>query len=321
METMTKVNAVLLAGDRRASIRIRDDNKAFLPLNGVPLFIHVLRALKRAEYVMNIFVVGPPDRTTAALAEHGILLEGGGEIHVIKQRENMIDNFKAGYVAALGLGDDTVFWNLKGTEYEHVPVLVVPCDIPLLHSAEVDEFIARSNMHEYDYSIGVTSEKVLSHYHPVDGKSGIKMIYFHVQEDLLRHNNLHIAKPLSFAHLNYIERMYEWRYQTRTANILRMFFSMLFAGWRLLKGVRIFILMQLSLYYDQHGHPKLSDRIRSLVRFNRMAEGIGNALGARVQVIYTHFGGAALDVDNETDLAVIEERYAEWMEHQKQLHT
>ena len=147
------------------------------------------------------------------------------------------------------------------------------------------------------------------------------MIYFHVQEDLLRHNNLHVAKPLTFAHLDYIEKMYEWRYQTRTANILRMFFSLLFSGWRLLKGLRVFIVMQLSLYYDRHGHPKLSGRVRSLVRFNRLAEGIGNALGARVQVVYTHFGGAALDADNAKDLSAIEERYEDWMEFQKNLHT
>ncbi len=319
MEINLNINAILLAGDRRASIQVRDDNKAFLLLNGVPLFIHVLHALKHAKYIKNIFIVGPSDRTKTALQEHRDLLVGEGEIHVVEQHENMIENFKAGYVRSLGLSDDISFWDLKGTNYEQVPVFVVPCDIPLLISNEVDEFIVRSNLHEYDYSIGITSEKVLSHYHPTHEKRGIQMIYFHVQEDLLRHNNLHIAKPLTFAHLDYIEKMYEWRYQTRIANIIRMFFSLLFSGWRLLKALRIFILMQLSLHYDRHGHPKLSDRIRSLVRFNRLAEGIGNALGARVQIVYTHFGGAALDVDNAKDLSSIEACYSEWMEHQNEL--
>ena len=310
----TKMNAMLLAGDRQASIQVRDDNKAFLELQGVPLFIHVLRALQQSRQVGHVAVVGPADRIAAALEGHGIQ-----NVRIVPQRENMIDNFKAGYVASLGLDDQVEFWDLKGTEYENVPALVVPCDIPLLVPMEVDEFIARSNMHEYDYSIGVTSERVLSHYHPADGKPGIRMIYFHVREDLLRHNNLHIGKPLTFAHLDYIERMYEWRYQTRAANILRMFFSLLFAGWRLVKALRVFILMQLSLHYDRHGHPKLSGRVRSLVCFNRLAEGIGNALGARVQVVYTHFGGAALDVDNAKDLSAIEERYDEWMLHQQEL--
>ena len=312
MKGTPKISAVLLAGDRRASIQLHNENKAFLELKGAPLFIHVLRALLAAERVDKVVIVGPSERVQAELEKHEVTADAV----VVEQRDNMVENFKVGYVASLGLGDDVDFWSLKGTEYEDRPVLVAPCDIPLMIPAEVDEFLARSNMQEYDYSIGVTSEQVLSHYHPSADKTGIRMIYFHVKEDLMRHNNLHIAKPLRFDHLDYIEKMYEWRYQTRFANVLRMFFSLLFAGWRLLKGLRIFILMQLSLYYDRHGHPELSDRIRFFVGFNRMADGIGNALGARTQMVYTHLGGAALDADHEKDLAVIEEHYDEWIEYQ-----
>jgi GTP:adenosylcobinamide-phosphate guanylyltransferase len=317
MQTIRKINAVLLAGDRRASIQLHNDNKAFLELKGVPVFIHVVRALKAAKLIDQIVIVGPAERINDELALCGI----DCDVIVVEQRENMIENFKAGYVASLGLDESVDFWSLKGSEYETVPVLVTPCDIPLLIPEEVDEFTRRSNMHEYDYSIGITSENILSHYHPSDGASGIRMIYFHVKEDLMRHNNLHIAKPLAIGHLDYIEKMYEWRYQTRLANIVRVLFSAVTHGLRFAKGIRVFILMQLSLYYDRHGHPKLADRVRSLVGFNRLAEGIGNAIGARVQIVYTHFGGAALDADNEQDLAVIDERYDEWVLYQKNIPT
>lgn len=314
MKTTSKVNAVILAGDRRASIQVRNENKAFLLLKGKPLFMHVLSALLESDLVGDVVVIGPKERLLQELEDSDL-----GRVRVVEQRDNMIENFKAGYVAALGLEEQVAFWDLKGTEYEQIPVLVAPCDIPLLVPQEVDEFVRRSNMHEYDYSIGISSERVLSHYYPSDDKPGIQMIYFHVREDLLRHNNLHIGKPLTFAHLDYIEKMYEWRYQTRTANIFRMFFSLLSNGWRLVKGLRVFILLQLSLYYDRHGHPKLSDRLRSLVNFNRLSEGIGNALGARVQVVYTHFGGAVLDADNDADFAAIEARYDEWIDYQRNL--
>lgn len=315
MQATPQVNAILLAGDRRASVQVHSDNKAFLELRGIPLFVHVLRALLGAHYVGKVIVVGPQERIIPLLKMHGV----EDDVVVVEQRDNMIDNFKAGYVASLGFAPEVDFWSLKGSEHQNTPVLVAPCDIPLMISAEVDEFLMRSNMHEYDYAIGITSERVLSYYHPQGQKPGIRMIYFHVKEDLMRHNNLHVAKPLCLNHLDYIEKMYEWRYQTRLANILRMLFSLMVNGWRLMKSIRIFILMQVSLYYDRHGHPRLSDRLRSLVGFNRMAEGIGNALGARVQIAYTHFGGAALDTDNEEDLAVIEERYDDWMEHQHNL--
>jgi hypothetical protein len=190
---------------------------------------------------------------------------------VVEQKSNMIENFKTGFISTLGADPSIPFESLRGSHFDETPVLVAPSDIPLLTSAEVDEFLQRSNMHEYDYSIGVTSQTVLSNYYPKGEQPGMQMIYFHVKEDLMRHNNLHIGKPLKFAHLDYIEKMYEWRYQTRSANILRMLGSLLFAGWRLLKGLRTFILLQLSLYYDRHGHPKLSDRIRSLVGINRLA--------------------------------------------------
>jgi GTP:adenosylcobinamide-phosphate guanylyltransferase len=317
MRTAAKVNAVLLAGDRRASIQLRSDNKAFLELKGEPLFIHVLKALLQAELVGDVVVVGPSERIREALGRSGI----SDHVVVVEQRENMVENFKVGYVASLGLDPAVPFWSLKGTEHEGTPVLVAPCDIPMLLPEEADEFLMRSNMIEYDYSIGITSERILSHYHPAPGKPGIRMIYFHIKEDLMRHNNLHIGKPLTFRHLDYIEKMYEWRYQTRFANILRMLFSLLVNGWRLMKSLRIFILMQISLYYDRHGHPHLSDRLRSWVGFTRLEEGIGNALGARVQIVYTHYGGAALDADNERDLAVIEQRYNEWMEFQRKMHT
>lgn len=315
MQTTSKVNAVLLAGDRRASIALHNENKAFLELRGKPLFIHVLEALLAAEHVGEVVVVGPRERLLRSLKTFCI----SDGVTVVEQRENMIENFKVGYVCSLGLDETVGFWGLKDSGYEAVPVLVAPCDIPMLLPEEVDEFLNRANMHEYDYSIGVTSKKVLQHYHPVENSPGIRMIYFHVKEDLMRHNNLHVAKPLMLNHLDYIEKMYEWRYQTRLANMVRVLFSALTHGFRFAKGLRVFMVMQFSLYYDRHGHPKLADRIRSMAGFNRLSEGIGNVLGARVQIVYTHFGGAALDADNETDLAVIEQRYEDWMNEQRNL--
>ena len=57
MRTTSRVNAVILAGDRRASIQVRSDNKAFLPLKGKPLFVHVLQAMQHARFVGDIVVV------------------------------------------------------------------------------------------------------------------------------------------------------------------------------------------------------------------------------------------------------------------------
>lgn len=319
MDELKKVNAILLAGDRRASVQVRDDNKAFLLLKDEPLLIHILRALKQSRFVQDIAVVGPSDRINETLDRHAEQLTGHGEIHVVEQRDNMINNFKAGYVSTLSLPLNTPFSDLRRTEYSDIPVLTVPCDIPLLTPWEIDEFISQSNMHDYDYSIGITSEKVLSYYHPTEKIPGIQMIYFHLREDLWRQNNLHLAKPLKFNHLDYVEKMYEWRYQTHLFNVLRMMFALLLVSWRFMTALRVFVLLQLSLYYDRHGHPNLSKSIRMHAPLETFQRGVGNILGARTQLTYTHLGGAALDVDHDENLDAMETMYDEWMAHQSAL--
>lgn len=319
MDALKKVNAVLLAGDRRASVQVKDDNKAFLLLKNEPLLIHILRALKQSNHVQHISVVGPADRLSKALDQHADQLSGDGKILVLEQRENMIDNFKVGYVSTLGLPDTTTFAELRGGEHDETPILVVPCDIPLLTPWEVDEFISQSNMHDYDYSIGITSEKVLSYYHPTEENPGIQMIYFHLREDLMRQNNLHLAKPLKIKQLDYIEKMYEWRYQTHLFNVLRMMFALLLVSWRFVAALKVFTFLQLSLYYDRHGHPHLADRLRMHAPLSALSLGVGRIIGARTQITYTHLGGAALDVDHDDNLDTMEAMYDAWMARQQSL--
>lgn len=319
MDRQKKVNAVLLAGDRQASVQVKDDNKAFLHLKGEPLLIHILRALQQSRFVQNIIVIGPADRLSQTLQDHADSLAGESKIRMMEQRENMIENFKAAYVCSLELPETTAFAALRGTQHDETPILVVPCDIPLLTPWEVDEFISQSNMHDYDYSIGITSENVLSYYHPANGRPGIQMIYFHVREDLMRQNNLHLAKPLKFDHLDYIEKMYEWRYQTHLFNVLRMMFALLLVSWRFVAALKVFTFLQLSLYYDRHGHPRLADRLRTHAPLHALPQGIGRIIGARTQVTYTHLGGAALDVDHDENLDAMEAMYDEWMAHQNAL--
>jgi GTP:adenosylcobinamide-phosphate guanylyltransferase len=319
MDDLKKANAILLAGERRASIQVKNDNKAFLLLRGIPLFVHVLRALKQSRFVQDIAVVGPSDRISDVLGQYADQLDGDGTIRVVEQKENMIENFKAGFTSLLDLPEETSFEELRDSEYANTPVLVLPCDIPLLVPWEVDEFIMHSNMHDHDYSTGITSEKVLSYYHPTTSKLGIQMIYFHVREDLMRHNNLHLARPLKIQHLDHIERMYEWRYQTHLLNVLRMMFGLLLVSWKMLAALKVFIFLQLSLYYDRHGHPHLADRMRMHAPLGALPQGIGRIIGARTQVVYTHLGGAALDVDHDENLDAMEVMYDDWMAHQQSL--
>ncbi|MCK5198112.1 MAG: 2-C-methyl-D-erythritol 4-phosphate cytidylyltransferase, partial [Spirochaetales bacterium] len=59
---MTLVNTIILAGDKKGSVLLGDDNKSFLLINNIPSIIHTLKAFLEANYVGNIVVVGPADR-------------------------------------------------------------------------------------------------------------------------------------------------------------------------------------------------------------------------------------------------------------------
>ncbi|MFC1467483.1 nucleotidyltransferase family protein [Verrucomicrobiota bacterium] len=291
-----KVDAILLAGDRRASKAVRNKNKAFLQLKGDPLIVHVLRALQAAESVNNIYVVGPKQRLDETLQSFEV------PVTTVEQGENMIANVKAGFEAAHSDGE--------------TPIMVVPCDIPLVTGREIDEFVKKSDLENYDYAIGITDKSVLEHYAPTEKKPGLDMICFHVKDGLFRQNNLHLARPNRLKHLDHIEKMYEWRYQTHFFNILRLGISLLFSSWHFFTAMRVFILLQLSLYYDRHGHPTLSRKLRDHAPLETLNKGISHILGARVETVYTTLGGATLDVDNDESLDVIEQMYDEWMDYQ-----
>ncbi len=113
--------------------------------------------------------------------------------------------------------------------------------------------------------------------------------------------------------------MYEWRYQTHWLNVLRMMFSLLLVSWRFFAALKVFMFLQLSLYYDRHGHPHLADRLRTHAPLGALPLGVGRIIGARTQMVYTHFGGAALDVDHAENLDAMDTMYDEWMAHQDEM--
>src|SRR5438093_12850942 len=63
-----KLDVIVTAGDRHASRPVLGDNKAFLPLAGVPIINYVLSAIEQARCTARIFVVGDTARLAAALA-------------------------------------------------------------------------------------------------------------------------------------------------------------------------------------------------------------------------------------------------------------
>ncbi len=315
---MTMVNTVILAGDKKGSILVGNDNKSFLSINNVPSIIHTLKAFLGANYVKNIVVVGPADRLRKVIGDYNLPLDS--RIKVIEQEETLLENGKAGCVAAMeGVPGGTTFESLYGTMYTDISIVVAPCDIPLITPAEIDEFIEKADMDENDFYLGLCRDDILDYYYPGSDSPGIRMNYLHMKEGNFRINNLHILKPLKIERHQYIEKMYELRYQKRFLNMFKLLSKILFNGRGVLRGLYHALKLQLvSIYFDK-GSERIYLKIKNSIEIDKVLESIGIILGTKISYISTNYGGAALDVDHEADRKIVEEMYDKWMEHQKNI--
>lgn len=317
--------AVMLAGDRVASKPIENDNKAFLQFRGEPMFIHVVRELLATECVDSVVIVGPRGRLQSAL-ESSSLDVGRARLEVTEQGFNLVENAMIGYVASLGItplshGEvEYQFDDLVHSEHREKPALFLSCDIPLATRFEIDEFLTKADMDRYDYAIGLSDESVLEPYYPGENRPGIRMSYYHLAESRCRHNNLHLGKPLKIVGMHNIERMYELRYQKKVSNVIRGFVHIMRARINTFAALKYFTLLQLARSLGEKGDGGLYEWIRRKNRLENIVTFIGDALGLRVQAVFTRYGGAVLDVDNEKDLQTVERMYNAWMARQRAIY-
>ena len=76
-------------GDTGASRQVYGTNKAFLKINDIPLFIYVLKALKEAETVDRICLIGPKEKITRAIENDYHVREYKKEIIVLEQGDTL----------------------------------------------------------------------------------------------------------------------------------------------------------------------------------------------------------------------------------------
>ena len=316
---MPGIAAVVVAGDKRGAKAINHDNKAFLMFRGEPLIIHVLRALQAAETVGRIVVVGPAARLESAIDSSG--LPEADRITIVQQRQNLIENGKAGFVASLDMEySPALFHSLRKSEHVDTPVLVLSCDIPLVTPWEIDELISSCDMSSYDYCVGLTKDDVLKAYYPTDDKPGIRMDYFHLREGRCRHNNLHLVKPFKIHRLVFVEQMYLARYQKKFTNMFRMIMVLLFVGRWVFSATRLYLGLQLARsLYGCHKGGRLYERIRATNGLQSLARCIGGIMDMKMNGVFTSYGGAVLDIDNAKDLAIAETMRDGWMDHQEKI--
>lgn len=307
-----RIQAVLLAGDRGASRTVRGRSKPYLELSGKPMFVHVLEALLHTPEVSEIFVVGACEPLERALREHGCLelaAVRSRPIHVVPQRETLYQNVWQAFLRTLPRRDGPA---------DH-PILIVPCDIPMVVPEEISQFVRAAFESGGDYVVGLSPDVALQRFQPGEDSPGIEMAYFNLAEGRFRQNNLHFSRPLRFENRRYIQDVYEHRYQKELGHMVMLALRILRREWRHLWVVLYYLLIHVAGWLDRRGHLSLASRVRRRVPLATIERGLSGLLRTRFRLVTTDFGGAAVDVDNECDLAVAAKMFHRWKEMQARL--
>jgi GTP:adenosylcobinamide-phosphate guanylyltransferase len=313
-------DAIILAGDKRASRNIMGENKTLLTINGRPVLSYVLSAVLDSKYIRNIFIVGPKERIEKALKSDLAKIKDR-KVTVLEQWENLIENAWNGFLHSIdgykkGIDPDTYL----NTPVQEITALALSGDMPLLTSYEIDEFIENAEPDKYDYIAGITPDYSLIPYYPKENKPGIKHSYFHAKDLKWRQNNLHLGKMLKVKNKIYIQKMYEYRHQKEWKDIIKLAITVLKTEKGTYKAIYQFAILQSCMFFSNRGMVWVSDKIRKFVTLSSIEKTVGSILGTTAKTSITHYGGAALDIDSDEELEAIKSNFDEWTAYQQDLY-
>jgi GTP:adenosylcobinamide-phosphate guanylyltransferase len=312
MESAQRIQAVLVAGDRRAARAVRGASKAFVEIAGRPMVVHVLEALLHTPEVSEIWVVGDAPRLQRAALDFGCIALATARsraLHFVPQRDTLYENVWYTFLRTLPAGEPR----------EDHAILVVPADIPLVVPEELSAFVREARALDADYVVGITPDLALAPYRPQDGNPGLEMACFNLREGRYRQNNLHVVRALRMGNRHYIEDMYENRYQKQVGPMVRLAARIVRREFRHLWVLWYYLLMHVAGWADRSGRSHLAERLRRYVPLATIERGISELLKTRFRVAITGYGGAALDIDNDADLEVAEKMMFRWKELQARL--
>jgi GTP:adenosylcobinamide-phosphate guanylyltransferase len=309
-----KYDTILLAGDTGASRKVCGRNKSFLEIDGVPLFLYVLKSLKKAENINRICLVGPKERLNRAIENHQHFLENINDVAILEQGDSLYSNAWKSFLHLYPEARDIA--SNKSVDPEKA-VFCIPGDIPLVTPLEIDAFVNLCDVDRYDYFLGITPAESLRYFHPQKGRPGIKINYFYLKEGKYRQNNLHLIKPLKVKNRHYIQKVYDYRYQRDLKNIVKMAieFIKVHVG---LEGFWCYSLLHWNQLLSRMHLDLLTLPTRQLLPLSFIESCVSRVLGTRFTNVVSSSAGAVLDIDNEKDYRIMCEMFLPWGDYQRQ---
>jgi len=201
---------------------------------------------------------------------------------------------------------------------EEKVMFYLPGDIPLITPEEIDEFLQQCDVENHDLFAGMSSDESLAPFYPTKRDKGIKMACFYVKEKKCRQNNLCLAKPFRIRNRQYIQKMYDVRYQKEFINFIRLLWAFYRAHVQL-KGIYYYLLLHWNLLVSRLGMEFLTSYLRQFISMADIERVVGSVVGCKLKVVETKLVGAAIDIDNERDYETIKIMYERWREYQKSI--
>jgi CTP:molybdopterin cytidylyltransferase MocA len=280
-------------------------NKAFLEINGEPLIQKIIDALQLVPLVDRIVIVGPDDRMGFLREQESVM--------TLEQGDTLYQNFWKGF-AFLVWGDADVAMCEADANDRDKAVLVVPSDMPFPDPEEISEFLAACMARNLDYGVGMTDQSYLKRYLPTAERPGFEFQYLHLDDGSLRLNNLHYARPFRVENREYIERIYEFRYQKDLANIFGVAWDLMVRQGLGMAAVRTYLLLQLANLGHRTNSRWLSNWSRAGLTRHRITEIACRLLGGKTEIVETTKGNCAIDIDNQQDYLTLSLHYDEFEE-------
>jgi hypothetical protein len=127
------------------------------------------------------------------------------------------------------------------------------------------------------------------------------------------------VRALRFGNRHYVEDMYENRYQKELGSQIALALRVLRKEWRNLWVLQVYFLIHLAGVLHRRGWTAWADRVRRYVPLATIERASSALLRTRFKAVTTELGGAAIDVDNEQDLEVVEKMLERWKAVQARL--
>ena len=300
------MDAVVLAGTHQNTKRlIMGRNKSLLRLGDQVLIRYVVDALVKAGSIDQVFVVGPAGELLQELSGYPDC------VHVIAQRGKMLTNAWAGIEASEDRhrGDPDL-------PVRERPLLIISSDLPLVTARSIDDFVSRCAIEDkavsdpYAMLVGVVDEPGVKPFHPSPDKAGIKRPFVELAWGRLRLANIYVGRPRKLSRQEFLQTGFSHRKAKDWRNVVALIFDFFKTpgGWAAAwMTMRIQITLMLS---KKKG--RLYWRLRKGNTQEKVERCISEVLGGSVKTVITPFGGLSLDVDDEEDFRILNDRYRDW---------